>query len=168
MCLKYIHTIFDIHLFILPTHQLAFTLHNLSTAYLDLGQPSQSIILLNNVLGINMRVHGPDHTTNAVILSNLSVAHRHLGNIHTSHELASQTLQKMEENWGASPGRTVMFAYLQELTLASMTTPIYCGFESCMNMFIRGKTHTFALAYHLKIQSAQLSCLGSSVGRASP
>lgn len=92
----------------MPALQLAFTLRNLSTAYSDLGQPNKSITLLNKALDINTRVHGPDHTTSAVILSNLSVAHRHLGNTHTSHELASQALEKMEENWGTSPGRAVM------------------------------------------------------------
>lgn len=91
-----------------PQHpSLALTLRKLSTTYSDLGQPSKSIELLQRALTINTEIHGPDHIALAEALPNLSVARRHLGNVQTSHNLASQALEKMESFPGASPGKAV-------------------------------------------------------------
>ena len=74
-------------------------------SYSDIGQPQESVKLLERALEINNRVHGPDHNSVAITLSNLSIVYRHLGDVRRSEELAKEALRKTEAVHGpAHPG----------------------------------------------------------------
>ena len=61
--------------------------------------------LLQRALEITEHVHGPDHISVAITLSNLSIAYRHLGDVQRSKELAKEALRKTEAVHGpAHPG----------------------------------------------------------------
>ncbi len=66
---------------------------NLSVAYTDLGNPSKSIELLNQALLINKHIHGPEHISLAITMSQLSNAYRHLGDMNKSKSCAKEALQ---------------------------------------------------------------------------
>ncbi len=75
---------------------------------MDLGQSQKSIEFLQRALQIGRHVHGPDHISVAITLSNLSVAYRHLGNVRKSQELAKEALRKTEAIHGpAHPGKGI-------------------------------------------------------------
>ena len=80
--------------------QIAETLGHLSTAYIDLGNPALSVSLLQRTLDINKQVHGSNHITEAITLSQLSNAYYHLGDLAHSEQYAKEALALVESTQG--------------------------------------------------------------------
>ena len=59
-----------------------------------------SVELLNQALLINRHIHGPEHISSAITLSQLSNAYRHLGDMDKSRSCAEEALQITQNSHG--------------------------------------------------------------------
>ena len=95
----------DICFLQLHSMQVAVTLNHLGIAYLDVGDPTKGVEMLEEALKINKQFHGEDHSSVAITLSNLCRAHTRLGNIEKSKRYAQQAWEKAEAIHGQNhPG----------------------------------------------------------------